>query len=402
MSSRIILLLSAALSIAAPRAMAQPAGFLMDSMKAVSDGQYLRAITLLESNRGESREFDDILGMLYAVVGEWERAEELRPPAARKYTAKLPEGCRLVPAIDEIARVAKSRRIVVINEAHDAPEHRAFIGRLAERLKENGFSHYAFETLSESPRALVQRGYPLRTTGFYSCEPRFGELVRDVLNRGLTPIRYEAEHVKPTGDRFKDINAREAAQCRNLVARVFSKDSEARILIHVGLDHVMEKPKRVGNQQIEWLAARLKQATGIDPLTIDQVTRLQPPAAEHTQPATAFDPRGKRFIAGPYNGYVDLQVYHPPTKKSRGKPHWLTEDNRRRLVNIPNGIEAGSTRVLVQAHYVREEGKTVPADQVLLMPKRAKPALSLKPGTYRITVQDENGKQLSTQSLNVK
>ena len=370
-------------------------------MNAVAEGDYLHAISLIESRDEDREKFSDIRGMLYSFVGDWERADKLRPSAARKYEVSVPNDFQLTPALEAIAREAHGRQLVIINEAHDAPEHRAFIARLAEILRKDGFSFYAIETLSEDPRALSQRGFPLIPTGFYSCEPRFGDLVRDVLRLGFTPVSYEEEDVKEFNNPIESINAREQSQCRNLVQRVFSKNPKARLLVHVGLDHVMEQRRKVDGDEISWLAARLKQATGIDPLTIDQITQLRPPHDGHTQPAVALNAQGQTFVGGPYRGFVDVQVYHPPTKTVTGRPNWLLSDKSRRVVEIPSELEAGSARVLVQAFYANEGPNAVPADQVLLDPGGLRPALSLRPGSYRIVSQDESGNRTAIKQIDV-
>jgi len=373
-----------------------------DAMKAVGEGQLLRAIAMLESDPENLDKFADILGTLYSFVGNWERANELRPRAARNYEVTLPAHCQLMDALETIAREAHGRQIVVINEAHDAPEHRAFISLLAEMLRKDGFAYYAMETLVEDPTALSQRGYPVRSSGFYSCEPQYGELVRDALRSGFTPISYEAEHLEESDNPIENINKREELQCRNLVERLFSQDPGARILIHVGLDHVMEEPRKISGHEIHWLAARLKKATGLDPLTIDQITHLRRESDGHTKPMIACDPQGRCFVGGPYQGYVDLQLYHPPAENLNARPSWLVKDQRRRVVKIPSEMKAGSTRVLVQVFYSNESDDAVPADQVLLIPGASRPVLSLRPGSYRIVSQDESGDDTGSRDLTVE
>ena len=108
------------------------------------------------------------------------------------------------------------------------------------------------------------------------------------------------------------------------------------------------------------------------------------------------------FVGGPYHGYVDLQVYHPPAENLDGRPAWLVNDERRRVVKIPSEMKAGSTRVLVQVFYAHESDDAVPADQVLLIPGAARPLLSLRPGSYRIVSQDESGDNTASRDLTVQ
>jgi hypothetical protein len=319
---------------------------ISEAMDAFGQGQTLRAIRLLESQPEAKEMIRDLLGSLYSFVGDWEKAKELRPTAARKYKTSLPQAYQLQPALEAILNESRGRQVVIINEAHDAPEHRAFITQLVEILKRDGFSHYAAETLSDDDTSLLkQRGYPKRSTGFYTNEPQFGELVRAALKCDLTPIGYEAEGEEGSGSVIDGINAREESQCKNIVDRILSKHPQARVLIHVGLDHVMEEPKQTQGKEVLWLAARLKKVTGIDPLTIDQITQLESSPKEHTQPAVARDAHGNPFVGGPYKGYVDFQVYHPPVQSDKGRPTWLVHDSDRRAVEIPDQIKTSSEQL---------------------------------------------------------
>ena len=84
-----------------------------------------------------------------------------------------------------------------------------------------------------------------------------------------------------------------------------------------------------------------------------------------------------------------------------GRPNWLLSDKSRRVVEIPSELEAGSARVLVQAFYANEGPNAVPADQVLLDPGGLRPALSLRPGSYRIVSQDESGNRTAIKQIDV-
>ncbi len=284
---------------------------LFRAMKAIESGRLLQGIGLLEPLAAKDEFAREMLGQIYPFVGEYEKAKTLRSPAAAKYKAELPADYALTDAVDAIVSAAKGRQMVIINEAHDAPEHRNFVSRIALKLKEIGFTHYAFETLAEDSKQLLARGYPITTTGMYSQEPQFGELIRDTIKIGLIPISYESEEVEQLDDPIDDINRREKAQCQNLVDRLLSGNPEARVLIHVGLDHVMEEPKKAGKKEILWLAARLKRLTGIDPLTVDQITSLHPAMTHHQVPMVAQNDQKQFLVEGPYRTYVDMQVFHP-------------------------------------------------------------------------------------------
>ena len=57
---------------------------------------------------------------------------------------------------------------------------------------------------------------------------------------------------------------REDAQTANLIEAVLGAAPETKLIVHVGHSHVAELPVH----GTPWMAARLKERTGIDPLTI--------------------------------------------------------------------------------------------------------------------------------------
>ena len=69
------------------------------------------------------------------------------------------------------------------------------------------------------------------------------------------------------------------ARLREDVATIFKKDPAARVFIYVGYSHLMKKERDFGGEsakKVQWMAGRLKAATGIDPLTIEQTTMTDP------------------------------------------------------------------------------------------------------------------------------
>ena len=91
-----------------------------------------------------------------------------------------------------IVRRAANTRIVIINEAHDRPQHREFTRRLATRLAPLGYTHFAAEAFD--PETLENDRLPFARTdvGTYVNEPVFGSLVRTAGNLGLALVAYDA------------------------------------------------------------------------------------------------------------------------------------------------------------------------------------------------------------------
>ncbi len=75
-------------------------------------------------------------------------------------SARGPRG--LSGVYEEIVRRSNDTRIVVINEAHDVPEHRAFLEGLLPYLHEVGFTDLAMKAIAEgglpSSKAVARVG----------------------------------------------------------------------------------------------------------------------------------------------------------------------------------------------------------------------------------------------------
>ena len=81
---------------------------------------------------------------------------------------------------------------------------------------------------------------------------------------------------EPQGARNSD--ERERGQAQNLIERILKDAPQAKILVHAGYAHIDEKgADRVG---AETMAQRFKEATGIDPLTIEQTEMSERSARE--------------------------------------------------------------------------------------------------------------------------
>jgi hypothetical protein len=261
-----------------------------------------------------------------------------------------------VDPLAEIVRRARDAQIVIVNEAHDAPQDRAFIGDVAEALRPLGFAIYAAETFA---RGIGRDGprYPRTADGVYSNEPAFGDLVRRTRTLGYAFVPYETEELSPGGDPAASIDAREEAEATNLVARVFAKDPHARVLVHVGYGHALEVPG--SNGQFRSMTLRLKEKTGIDPLTISETSYGPRDERRHVCGATA---NGSALSPG-----FDLYVTPPTLRFIRGRPTWRIARGARE-VEVPHALRRPNHRVIFEARRADEPNDAVPVDRVLVDP----------------------------------
>lgn len=159
-----------------------------------------------------------------------------------------------------ILKDAAITKVVMINENHFVPEHRLLTSKLLESLKDLGYSYLAFEGLDNGQDSLLNftLSYPTLETGFYTREATFGNLIREARKLDYTLVAYET---------FDDSVEREEGQATTLFNKTFLKDPNAKVVVHAGISHILERPTE-GNKK--WMAAIFKEKYGIDPLTIDQ------------------------------------------------------------------------------------------------------------------------------------
>ncbi|MGD9982134.1 MAG: hypothetical protein AB7H66_13050 [Hyphomonadaceae bacterium] len=273
-----------------------------------------------------------------------------------------------VDPVDEIARLASGRRVVIINEAHDHPQHRAFIAEVASALRRDGFAIYAAETFAPSIRE--QRGWLGVRDGYYTNEPAYAALVRRIRAEGFALFDYEhladEDRAPPVdGDWAPRIARREAGQAANLQA-ILNAHPNDRVLVHVGHGHLQELPDDNGNL---FMAARLKQATGIDPLTID-LTRYEAATDEFVfcDPAQASGLR------------VDFRIGTPRGRFANGRPAWRQRAGQK-PVYLP-AMANPDLPTIWEARNTNDPDDAAAIDRILLRSGETLPFL-LPPGRYR-------------------
>jgi len=299
-------------------------------------------------------------------------------------------------AIAEIIRRARATSIVILNEAHGSPRDRAFGLEVARALRPLGYSILAVEAIrpypiAGDPRSGVEQlkadGFARLGTGAYARDPVFAGFLREALALGYEPIAYDATTAQAKSG---GVAEREQAQADNLRAAIFAKRPAAKVFIYVGVSHLAETRVR-GN---EWMAARLKRMTGVDPLTIDQATITDVAARSAydlaaarigNRPAIFFTGR-KPLVLGLYAKAADLQVVHPRRSYRFGRPAWLAALGGR-PVPIPKDLVPATGRRLVQVFAANAPADAVPLDQVLVEGGGTMPMLMAPPEPLRFEVQ---------------
>ncbi len=333
----------------------------------------------------------------------WEEGGAGTPPAPA-----APDSLEAADAIAAIVEASRGRRVVMLNEAHHVPMHRAFGARLVRALAAEGFTHLGVEALGNSAgegwtNPAVRARRPVVDAGFYTREPVFGSLLRGAFDAGLVVFPYEttdtAEGASPAGR----INAREASQAER-IARVLREDPGARVIVYCGYAHLTEAPAELMGEEVRWLGLRLRDLLGIDPLTVSQIELTPASTAERDTPgyrstidryrvrdvAALRTPDGRLWSGTP--GAADITLLHPRAESVQGRPGFLFLGAERRARPIPGDWLPRSGPALVQALVEGEHaGDAVPADQVWVEEGEG-PTLALARGRYRVRVFDSGAR----------
>jgi hypothetical protein len=322
-----------------------------------------------------------IAAQTWSMLGREDRA------AAIGDAEYLPQPCTPLPGVSQgaanvveaIVEQAATSRIVIVNESHKVTRHRETVRELLGALRPLGFSVYAAETFSNTddgadPVALYSDlGWPHLFDGYYSREPAFGGAVREAKRLGYRMVAYEetpSQSAPEGSDRTTRIAARESAQAANLAAILAGMEPEEKLLVHVGYSHAAETP--LGEHGDLWMAARLKVATGIDPLTLSQTLC----SSEEGEPFLALLPADRPA------GMVDILLSLPVTRFQDRRPLWRREAGAL-AVPIPGELRRTGQPLIVEAFVAGEPFDAVPIDRVYLEPGEDIPLL-LPPGSYRL------------------
>ena len=288
------------------------------------------------------------------------------------------------PMAAEAVILAQTRRrqLVLFNEEHTQPRGRWLVGKLLPALYQQGFRYLALEAADSA--GLRQRGYPVATSGFYTNEPHFGNLIRRAQQLGFKVVAYDAM----TDDRERD-------EARNLLAATLGPHPQARVVVLAGHGHIDESPAA------QKMATWVRKLSGIDPLTIEQTQ-----AAEGGPASWATLAPGAYLVpAASLPGRAltcDLYVLNRLLLAEAGNAFG---DPAARPTTLT--IPADSLRPLqaLLVYWQREKQAqpgVVPVFVRCLRPSEAAVRLALLPGTYVAELRDAPGHRCWQKTFSVQ
>lgn len=316
-----------------------------------------------------------------------------------------PSGWRATPASDWIAAQADDYRVVMVNEAHHAPQTRVLTIALLQRLREKGYTHLAVEALLNDGTDPMPGGYPVRKTGIYTREPVFAELLREARRLGYSLLPYEPNDKGPQTQQQRETGQASA------IADLLAKEPRAKVLVHAGYAHIGEAQEGLPDDARP-MAMELAKMSGLQLLTIDQTSTRSYEAADID---TVGQRLAKQFaVAEPSvlvardgenawsnkPGLYDVSVLLPPAIGGSLRPDWLSLDGKRVAVAIDLAPCLGHLPCVAEARHAREGNDAIPADQFLMRDAAdvATP-LFLSPGTYLMRLTGSDGGTLVERTL---
>jgi hypothetical protein len=282
-------------------------------------------------------QYDELLSQYFAFAGDYRTALEYQvrtydtiDDATRRKVFRAVEGLKDIVHADARRYIhfrARTSRVIMINEAHDKPLHRAFTLSLLADLYHEGFHYLAMEMLDNSlDKDLIRLS---TRTGYFCAEPVAGELVRTALALGYTLVSYE-----DTAGYRHSPTERDSIQAMN-IWNVMRRDTGARVLVHAGYAHISKRRSPDGYIP---MGLAFRKLSGIDPLTIDQTDMteagnfgygsvLYQAYLQKYPLTTASVPMiGDEPVNVTNSDLYDLAIIHPPTQYQDGRPTWLALD----------------------------------------------------------------------------
>jgi hypothetical protein len=359
--------------------------------------------------RKASRQLDQ-LGTQQMFAGDEEGALRSRDAVSRQWK-EGPASEAELKAIDEatvddavkaIVEQARTRRVVLLNEEHLASINRAFSQRVARELRKIGYRYLACETFNGGDEPLFAHGYVRSRDGTYTNDPTFANWINEAIADGWKLVAYETPY-NPSIPAAERLRWREEGQARNLVERIFAKDKDAKVLIHVGRSH-LDKGVSTSKDgtELAFMGEYLRQMTGLDMLHVDQhrfFAHSRPEddnplyqrllaKSESTAPFVLKSRDGGNVVLRGLAGRVDMLVVFPRYGMRGGRPGWMTSLAGREPHDIPSSLLPVSGRRLVKAYRADAPADAVPADVVLVEADKPVPKLMLPKGEYRYTFEE--------------
>lgn len=262
--------------------------------------------------------------------------------------------------------------VLMINEAHNRSQCRAFMASLLPVLYAKGYRYLAVEALDYKDTLLNKRKFPVQQSGYYVREPTFGQLIRQALALGFSCIPYEDTTRQPTS-----ANDRERTQADNLY-RFINTHPGARLVVYAGHDHI----HKAGTAQWTPMAERLCRLTGRNIPALDCTTMLEHYDRKyesrfysfladtlHIDAPSILTYSDTAYVTKKLKGKVDACIFLPRTNMQHVLPDWMNSNSKYSYtVTLPPlAAQSGALlQVYLKAEWIAEGSDAIPVIQYVL------------------------------------
>lgn len=317
----------------------------------------------------------------------WDKAMPKKNYIPTASDSLLLQSANVLNAKEYILKRSKKEKVVIINEAHHNPRHRTFTKSLLEDLYKNGFRYLGLEAISDT--AINKRNYAIKSSGYYTAEPEFGNLIFEAKKLGFVIFGYEAS--KATNGKEREIE-----QAKNIY-EFMKLNQDGKYLIHCGFDHVYEGEVRMWEKA---MAGRLKEYSGIDPFTIDQVKLSEHSSSSFNHYFLNATKEKEPFVLQTQGGDIingqdgtkqtDLIVIHPITSYHYERPNWISYGKKEYWIP-EDRLKKYSYPIQILAFRDQEyENEGVPTDIIELSNAVSDKPLYLGNGKHTIVVRNDS------------
>lgn len=344
--------------------------------QSLTAGHYLTALRTLQSDTFSTEQTpwaDDLLLWALNAVDPWGTAWSRSGPGG-----KAPDIDDLADPSGPIAAAFETSRVVIVMEAHRAPETRYFGVQLLHILRAAGASHFAFEAPLQRPLdRFTKTGIVRPDTEPYAFEPSRASLLRAARTLGFTLVAFDYPtegyarstfrrlmHHTPDAEAINRKRERDMAE--NIVRRILVPHPAARVVVWTGEQHAMKRTPPHWPWQHPFMAAHLAEIAGEEPFCVWQECVDLP--ALSAAPQILYGNHARLDELG-----VDAMVLHHRSSIP-ARPAWLV----RTMEHVE--VETAGAE-LIQMIPLREGRHATPAAQQLAHDAQ-RVSLSIPPDTY--------------------
>jgi len=279
----------------------------------------------------------------------------------------------------QIIERAANNQVIMINELHWFSRERYLTHSMLKDLYNQGFRYLGMEAISEKADSLMERGYPIASSGLYTLDPQMSNMIRTAIQLGYHVFGYDVYGKE-----------REMLQAQNIYDQTMKKDPEAKILIHSGGEHSSKCSER------KKMGYYFEKLSGITPYIIRQSNQLQ---------IGKYDYSGLAIPEYKPDCRADLVVINGiPETDFKINPYamYSSTTDIKRLANHLTDIEKQEGNLL--SFYIAEEFnryslKAIPISNYLINKDLDEKTIDLPNGKYILIIRDANGETIEKKEL---